>query len=143
VVTAAVLAAALFWTGLKVYRRSLEKQIAAFELERAAIIQQLPDIRAAAAASKRLDSEPDWEELFRLLTHQLPSEIYLTELGIDDRRVFIRGRVRKAGRSTEEVLGQLMQRLGEGSMTEVSLRSSRQLEQATDLADFEIGGRLR
>ena len=142
VVTGGVLGAALLWIGLQVYHQSLAGQISGFEVEQKAVAQQLPAIRAAVAVRDRWRNEPDWEEVFRALTRQIPNEIYLTELAADGPDLVLRGRIRKAGRSADEVLSRFMQALGEGSMKAVTLRSSRQLEESADQAEFEIGGKL-
>ena len=83
------------------------------------------------------------EEVFRFLTHQVPPEAYLTEMVVDGQEMMFRGRIRKSGRSADEVLAQFTQTLGRGILNQVRLHSSRQLEQSQDLAEFEIGGHLR
>lgn len=142
VVAGAVLGLALFWIGLRIYQHSLEDQTSALELERGAMVSQAPALRAAAAARERWEEEPDWLEIFRMLTHQVPAEIYLTEWIVEGKEVTLRGRVRQ-GRSADEVLVLFTQALERGAMMDVALRSSRQMEQSPDQAEFEIGGRLR
>jgi hypothetical protein len=129
--------------GLKVYQHSLAEQTAAFELEQKAVSSQVPDLRVAAEVQGRWMEEPDWREIFRGLTHQVPAEIYLTEWVVDGRETTLRGRVRRQGRSADEVLTRFTEALEQGAMTGVALRSSRQMEESSDQAEFEIGGRLR
>ncbi len=142
-VTGGLLGAVLLWSGLQVYHHSLMKQIGAFDLEQKAVAQQIPAVRAAAVVRERWGREPDWEEVFRFLTHQVPPEAYLTALVVDGQEMTLRGRIRKLGRSADEVLAQFTQTLGSGLLNQVRLHSSRQLEQSQDLAEFEIGGHLR
>jgi len=142
VVTGAALGAALLWIGLGVYQRSLTEQITALELERKAVVSQVPALRAAEAAQDRWKTEPDWLAIFRDLTHQVPAEIYLTEWIVDGRAVTLRGRV-KQGRAADEVLARFTQTLEQGALTEVALRSSRKTDRPETQAEFEIGGRLR
>jgi Tfp pilus assembly protein PilN len=129
--------------GLRIYQHSLAEQTAAFELEQKAVASQVPALRAAAEVQQRWIGEPDWHEIFRGLTHQVPAEIYLTEWAVDGREVTFRGRVRRQDRSADEVLTRFTEALEQGAMTGVALRSSRQIEESSDQAEFEIGGRLR
>ena len=142
-VTGVVLGAVLLWVGLRIYQHSLMEQIAAFELEQKAVGSQVPALRAAAAVQERWTREPDWREIFRQMTHQVPAEIYLTEWVVDGKEVAFHGRIRRQGRSSDEVLARFTEALGQGAMTRVALRSSRQLEDSADQAEFEIEGRLK
>jgi len=142
-VTGGLLSAAFLWIGLQTYHRSILRQTAAYELEQRAIAPQVPAVRAAFAARDRWQGEPDWKEIFRKLTHQVPPEIYLTEWSVDGKEMMIRGRVRKEGRPADEVLNQFTRALREGAVREATLRSSRQLDPSTDQAEFEIGGILK
>ena len=141
--TGGLLGAALLWSGLQVYHHSLMKQIGAFELEQKAVAQQIPAVRAAVTVQERWGKEPNWEEVFRSLTLQIPPEAYLTELVVDKEEVTFRGRIRRSGRSADEVLAQFIQTLGGGFLAQVRLHSSRQMEQSQDLAEFEIGGKIQ
>ncbi len=142
-VTGVVLGAVLLWMGLRIYQHSLAEQITAFELERKAVASQVPALHAAAEVQQRWIAEPDWREIFRRLTHQVPAEIYLTEWVVDGREATFRGRVRRQGQSADEVLTRFMEALEQGAMTGVALRSSRQMEESADEAEFEIGTRLK
>lgn len=142
-VTGAVLGAVLLWVGLKVYQHSLAEQTAAFELEQKAVSSQVPDLRVAAEVQPQWIGEPDWREIFRGLTHQVPAEIYLTEWVVDGKEVTFRGRVRRQDRAADEVLIRFTEALEQGAMMGVALRSSRQIEESADQAEFEIGGRLK
>lgn len=142
-VTGVVLGAVLLWVGLRIYQHSLTEQTAAFELEQKAVASQVPALRAAAEVQQRWIGELDWHEIFRGLTHQVPAEIYLTEWVIDGRETTLRGRIRRQGRSADEALTRFTEALEQGAMTGVALRSSRQIEDPSDQAEFEIGGRLK
>ncbi len=140
--TAAILMAALCWVGIQTHRQSLQKQITALGVEMRAMAQELPAARAIVAAQARLHREPDWEGLFRELSCAVPSEAYLTELGVQEQRVMLRGRVRKLNRPPEDVSSELMRRLRDGIFTDVQLRSSRQTERSGEALEFEIECRL-
>jgi len=64
-------------------------------------------------------------------------------LVIDERAVILRGMARALDRTADVVLSEFMLALGEGLLTDVSLGSSRQLEQSPVTVEFEIRCRLR
>lgn len=136
--TGLIVGAVLIRVGMGIYRRSLIQQMEAFEVEQRAVGRQLLTAQATVAAQERLDQEPDWQELFRQLSQQVPPEIYLTGLILEERALILRGRVRQSHRTADRVLEGFMGALGQGPFAEVRLGSSRQLEQPTPEAEFEV-----
>ena len=136
--TALILGIVLFQLGISVYRQSLTKQVDAFRIEEAAIRPEFIKAKAARAANDRLAQEVRWEDVFRELSQVVPREIYLTGLSFDGRQVLIRGRVRDLGRAPDSVLSEFLRELGKGSMTQVRLNTSRQLDYNRE-TEFEVG----
>lgn len=141
--TGSLLGALLIWIGFQVARQSLTRQIAAFRFEQQVVASQMNRIRVALAAHDRWGGEPDWETTLRWLGHAVPAEMVLTELAVDGRTVFIRGKARRQSRPLEEALAEFMRRLEEGRMSRVTLRSSRFADEAAGTSEFEITGELR
>lgn len=133
----------LLWAGMHTYRHSLRNQVGALQIERGAVVSQLPLIRAAVAVQEGLAEEPDWEVFFRGLSLLTPKEIYLTELSVQGRTVALRGRVRRVAGSSEPVLTGYIRVLKERLFSDVQLRSSRRTEGSLDSEEFELGGELR
>jgi len=136
--TALILGIVLFQLGISVYRQSLTKQVDAFRIEQAAIRPEFMEAKAVLAANDRLAQEVRWEDVFRELSQVVPREIYLTGLSFDGRQVLIRGRVRDLGRAPDSVLSEFLRELGKGSMTQVRLNTSRQLDYNRE-TEFEVG----
>lgn len=140
--TAVVLGLALLWIGLQVYRQSLAMQVAALRIQKHAVEAELPAARAAVSAHQQLRSDPSCEEFFRKVSVLTPAEVYLTDLALQDKEVSLRGRIRRGGAGSEQVLGQFMKTLKEELFTDVQLKSSRQMEGTGGGVEFEVGGRL-
>ncbi len=137
-VTAILLGAALLRVGMGITRQVLETQIAAFRLEKEAIVPEMARARVALEVQQRQKQEPPWEEMFRQMSLALPREAYLTAFSVEERRMTLRGRVRDLGRATDLVLAGFIRSLNEGVFTEAQLVSSRQDETGSREAEFEI-----
>ncbi len=133
----------LLWLGLWIFCQSLQKQMAAFQTEHAAILQEGVRARAGLAVQERLAQEADWEGLFKELSQVTPREIYLTGLSVEDRRVALRGRVQDLGRPADIVVMEFIHTLENGLLTQVRLTSNRQADPAGRESEFVIGSVLR
>ncbi len=142
-VTTIVVGAILARVGLAIGLHTLQTKITACQLERSAVVPQLAAWRASLAAQDARAQMPPWATLFKELSHLTPREAYLTSLAVDGRTVLIRGRVRDLGRPADVVLAEFMRTLSDGIWTNVTLGSSRRLEQPSPVVEFDLRCRVQ
>ncbi len=141
--TTVMVGAILVRVGLAVGHHTLQTKITAAQLEQSAVTPQLAMWRASLAAQDARAQRPPWAELFRALSHVTPREMYLTGLAVDDHTMAIRGRVRDLGRPTDVVLAEFMRTLANGLWADVTLGSSRRLEQPAPIVEFDLRCRVK
>lgn len=143
VLTAFLVGVILVRVGLAVGHHVLQTKIAAAQLEQSVVTPQLAMWRASLAAQDARAQRPPWAELFKALSHLTPREMFLTSLAVDDHTMTIRGRVRDLGRPADVVLAEFMRTLANEWWADVTLGSSRRLEQPAPLVEFDLRCRVK
>ncbi|KPK42561.1 MAG: hypothetical protein AMJ78_02115 [Omnitrophica WOR_2 bacterium SM23_29] len=149
VVAAVVVTLILTFIGMRLQIVNYNKKINSGNLELKAIVPQLELAsdyeRIQGEISKReylikwiLSNTPLWKEVFKELSNIVPKDIVLTEMGMKDNVLVIKGRILSALQNREEVLSNFISAL-EGTMFKhVSLLSAKMGDQEKEKSEFEI-----
>ena len=139
VVTAVVLASLLLYIGMKIQLGNFEKRITVAKREIASLKAQFKKAEAHHLAGMVLVDEPHWEDVFRELGHLIPNDIHLTDMGLQNGVITMRGIV--ASTQGEHILSAFIITLEKGIFKNVKLVRTRDLEDRSG-SEFEIECRV-
>ena len=130
-----LLISAFLYIGLKIQLANFDKRIAAAKYELSALVPQMARAEARILAYKALKDEPQWEDIFKELSHLLPDSVHIERMRMDNNVLTINGVV--ASETGEETLADLINVLEKGIFNNVKLVESKNLEGGTGIL-FEI-----
>lgn len=134
-VASAVILGCLIYAGMKIQLSVLQKRIDAARFEMKGLQYDLQDASEQAAAARILAQEPYWDEVLRDLSHLTAEGIYLLEIGMEERKLTLKGKILSEVR--EGALSGYILKLENGLFKDVRLVKAREVE-GQPVSEFEL-----
>jgi type IV pilus assembly protein PilM len=124
---AGVVLLVLLYTGMKLSLNTLNKRIAAAQLELTALSPQMGKVPEELLLQKILNQRVYWSDVLKEVSNLIPDQICLTEMNAEESTLTLKGHIKSSALSNEKVLADFMSSLEKGIFKKVNLVSTRDL----------------
>lgn len=136
--TALIFTLFIIYIGMKIQLDIFRRRIDVAKREYSSLLPQLNLAQTQVMANRLLANGPYWEDLFLEISNIMPDEIYLTELGMKDNAVLLKGVVE--AKANMEILSDFILSLEKGISKDAKLITTRDKKDGTNI--FEIKCRM-
>lgn len=133
----ALLIAAFIYIGMQIQLANYQKRIEVAKKEMSSLQALLGKVEVQSLASKIMAEEPYWEDIFRELSHLIPSDVYLTEFTREGKKLFLKGVI--VSKEKEGTLSDFILNLESGIFKNVKLVTAKERSSGSE-SEFELEG---
>jgi type IV pilus assembly protein PilM len=123
------------YVGMRIQLGNFQKRNSVAKLELSSLQPQLKQAEDQNLSNIILKDEPYWEDVFKELSNIIPSDIYLSELSMENKNIKMRGLA--VSKDSEESVSKFILALEKGIFKNVNLVTSKKLEDKTG-NEFEL-----
>ena len=131
-----ILISSFIYIGMDIKLNNVKKRTSVAKMELSSLEPQLRKAEAAVLANKILIDEPQWEDVFAELSNLLPDNVYLTNIGMSNNLITIKGVV--SSEDGENVLSEFIIALEKGIFNSVKLVGSSENTEKHGEIQFEL-----